>query len=129
MSVKWYNVMNENGFTNRNYTSEDILVHHTTIIRNDIGKIKRSVEESETVEFSNMEEAKNRGAVNATGPGGRPVRGYSHTADRRSLRSHGFPKRGHFTPVISSRSAPENNDARLSRRKWAFRATLPSAWP
>ncbi|KAF3831649.1 hypothetical protein GH733_000461 [Mirounga leonina] len=85
-TVKWFNVRHGSGFTNRNDTKEDVFAHQTTVKKNRPRKYLRSVGDGEPADSDAAEGEKGAGAANVPGPGGVPVQGSKHAADRNHYR-------------------------------------------
>lgn len=101
-------------------------------------KVRRSVGESETVEYDVVVDDEERVAGNATEPEGKPFQSSPYAADRRSFGSYWFLRRGQLVPVINSRHRPRNYDARdavgtqrhqSSRRLACSRGPFPLGYP
>ena len=88
-TVKWFNVKHGFGFITPDGT-RGIVVHHSSIVRNNPRKYLRSLGDGERVEFDVVEGRKGVMAINVTGPRGANVVGsrYAENINELNPRHH-----------------------------------------
>ncbi|KAL4836757.1 hypothetical protein H8958_005499, partial [Nasalis larvatus] len=118
-TVKWFNVRNRYGFTNRNDTKEDVFVPQRSTFA--------CVGDAETVAFDVVEGEKGAEAAPVTGPGGVPVQGSKYAADRNHYRR--CPRRWglsrNYQQNYQNRVGKKTRDQRAQQRRPYRRQTFP----